>query len=582
MASAADNLRLAKARHQSGDLTGAVEMYRQILATEPAQADALSLLAMACHQRGELDEAARWFREALQVRPTDAELHFRLAMVLMGLGRPSEALEHFRETTRLRPDSPEAWNNLGNVLLLQGKPAEAIPCYRQAVRLRPDYGEACLNLGNALRQDDRLSEGLQWYREAVRLRPTHPKAHNNLAVALLELGEAQEAETHLRECLKYSPASAQALCTLAINGLYKATDPSPDELRARLAQGRLAPPEAAQLHFALAHLLDRAGQHNEAFTHLHEANRLRRDLARQAGEAFDPAAHSRLIDRLIGTFTPASFERVRGWGVDTDLPVFVVGMPRSGSSLVEQILSNHPDVAGAGELHEIPRLAVSLPGRLHAEEPYPECLSRLESVAARQLADGYLTRLRELVGTARRITDKMLENFLHLGLIATLFPQARVIHCQRDPLDTCVSCYFQQFRGLNYTADLDDLGHYYREYQRLMAHWRAVLPLPLLDVVYEELVADPEAGSRRLVEFCGLDWDDRCLRFHENPRPVRTVSKLQVRRPIYGSSVGRWQRYATHLTPLCRALGLPIPQHSSAPAGSVADAPGSDYPSGHG
>jgi tetratricopeptide (TPR) repeat protein len=556
MATAAENLTLAWQRHQAGDLAEAAQLYRQVVEEAPADAEALALLALVCHQQGNLAEAEGWYRQALAVRPGDAEVHLRLGMALMCLDRPAEAADHFREAVRLRPDAPEAWNNLANMLFLQGKTEEAIPCYRQAVHLRPSYAEACLNLGNALREDDRLDEGLAWYREAVRLRPASPKAHNNLGAALLERGDVQEAELHLRESLKYRPGSAQVLAALAANGLYRDTDPGLDQLQARLADSRLSPSESSQLHFALAHLLDRAGQPDPAFDHFREANRLRRELAQQAGRAFDPAVHSRLVDRLMVVFTPDYFAQIRDLGSDTQTPVFLVGMPRSGSSLVEQILSHHPDVAGAGELRDLPRLAASLPERLRTPESYPDCVSRLDPATIRTLAEGYLARVRELVGPARRITDKLLENFLHLGLIATLFPRARVIHCRRDPLDTCVSCFVQIFRDMVFAWDLNDLGCYYKDYARLMVHWRTVLPLPLLEVDYEELVRDQEGVSRRLVDFCGLPWDERCLRFYQNPRPVRTVSKLQVRQPIYGSSVGRWRRYAAHLAPLRQALGL--------------------------
>jgi len=477
-------------------------------------------------------------------------------MTLANQSRFADAAEHFRVTVHLRPDASEAWNNLGNVLFLDGKAGEAIPCYQEAIRLCPDYGEACLNLGNALRADDRLEEGLSWYREAVRLRPGLAKAHNNLAAALLEMGAVQEAETHLREALKYRPGWAEVLQTLAANGLYGGVDPGPEELLARLADHQLAPLERSQLHFALAHLLERTGFADGAFHHFQAGNGLGRELLQQAGTPFDPEEHSRLVDRLQTVFTPAFFQRIAGLGSNSDVPVFVVGMPRSGSSLVEQILSSHPDVAGVGEVHCIPRLAASLPHQLRSAEPYPECVARLDQASVLRLAEGYLQRVQGLVGPSPRIADKMLENLLHLGLLATLFPRARVIHCRRDPLDTCVSCYCQMFQNLNFTWDLEDLGRYYKDYERLMAHWRMCLPLPILEVVYEELVAEPEPVSRQLVNFCALPWDERCLRFYENPRPVRTVSKLQVRKPIYASSVGRWRRYATHLGPLHSVLGI--------------------------
>jgi tetratricopeptide (TPR) repeat protein len=556
MATAAELLTFAKQRHQAGDLAEAARLYREALGQEPALAEALALLGLACHQQGDAAQAAEWYGRALAVRPGDAETHFRRGMAFASLQRPKEAADHFREAARLRPDAPEVWNNLGNVLLLEGKAGEAIPCYREAVRLRPGYAEACLNLGNALREDDRLAEGLAWYREAVRLRPDNPKAHNNLAAALLETGDTRRAEAHLRECLKYSPGSSLVLSTLAANGLYSDADPGPERLRARLADPRLAPAEASQLHFALAHVLDRGDRPDEAFRHYAESNRLRRELLRQSGEAHDPDEHSRFVDRLIAAFTPAYFERVRGFGSDTEALVFVVGMPRTGSSLVEQIVTHHPEAAGVGEFRDLPRMTETLPERLGVSEPYPECVSRLDAASVGRLAEGYLQRVRELAGPARRVTDKMLMNFLHLGFIATLFPRARVVHCRRDPLDTCVSCFTQTFRNMSFTLDLEHLGRYHRDYERLMAHWREVLPLPVLDVAYEELVADTGRVSRQLVEFCGLPWDERCLRFYENPRPVRTVSKLQVRRPVYGSSVGRWRRYAAHLAPLRLALGL--------------------------
>jgi hypothetical protein len=231
-------------------------------------------------------------------------------------------------------------------------------------------------------------------------------------------------------------------------------------------------------------------------------------------------------------------------------------MMRSGTSLAEQILASHSAVYGAGELRDIDLLVATLPQRLGAAEGYPACLGRLDAAAVRALADEHLGRLRQRGGAAARVVDKAPFNFLHLSLIVTLFPRARLVHCRRDPVDTCLSCYFQNFgEPMGFTLDLRHLGLYYRAYERLMAHWARVLPVPVFELQYEELTADQEAVSRRLVEFCGLDWDERCLRFHETRRPVRTASTLQVRRPMYQSAVGRWKRYEAHLGPLLEALG---------------------------
>ena len=222
----------------------------------------------------------------------------------------------------------------------------------------------------------------------------------------------------------------------------------------------------------MAHLIDRAGNPEEAFWHFEETNRIRRDAIRGTPDEFKPAEHSRFVDDLIELFRPEWFNRFRGIGTDDGELVFIVGMPRSGSSLVEQILSHHPDIAGAGELRDLPRMVQALPARLGSTVPYPNCLSAIEPSVLRACAQEYITRVRELAGPARRITDKMLVNFLHLGFIAMMFPQARVIHCQRDPLDTCVSCFMQIFRGLSFTLDLEDLGHLLPRLRRLMAHSR--------------------------------------------------------------------------------------------------------------
>jgi hypothetical protein len=282
---------------------------------------------------------------------------------------------------------------------------------------------------------------------------------------------------------------------------------------------------------------------------------LRHAIDRARGEAFDPAVHAAYVDRLIATFTPAYFEQVRGFGLDTDVPIFVVGMMRSGTTLVEQILASHPLVYGAGERIELGLLASGLPRRLGVADEYPECVRHLDRATVQAVATTVLQGLQERSDGARHVVDKMPLNFLGLGLIATLFPKARIIHCQRDPVDTCLSCYLRNFAAsFTFTYDLQHLGLYYRQYERLMAHWRAVLPLPIFELRYEELTAEPETHTRQLLAFCGLPWDERCLRFHETERPVRTASMLQVRQPMYRSAVGRWQRYEKHLSPLLAAL----------------------------
>jgi hypothetical protein len=308
-------------------------------------------------------------------------------------------------------------------------------------------------------------------------------------------------------------------------------------------------PERAYLHFHLGHLYDRTGEYDRAFSHFRQGNNL-------VQSPYDSDEHHRLVSSLIRAYDPASLATHPRATLPTEQPIFIVGMPRSGTTLVEQILTSHPRVYGAGELDDLSQIAAALPRTLGSAEPYPRCLDTLTQAQVDALAQQHLAKLAALSGNAPRVTDKMPLNFLNLGLIALLFPHARVIHCTRDPLDTCLSCYFCNFAGnLPYTYDLAHLGQFYKEYTRLMRHWKKVLPVRMREVSYEQLVADPEAQMRALVAFCGLDWDGNCLEFHNTERAVMTASDVQVRRPIYNSSVGLWRRYEKHLAPLLEALG---------------------------
>jgi tetratricopeptide (TPR) repeat protein len=540
-----------------GRLDEAIQSYEQAIGLRPAYPEAHGNLANALQERGERERAVACYCEALRLNPTSAVSHYNLGIALMALDRAPEAEASLRQALALAPQFAEAWNNLGIVLQGAGRLEEAVPCYREAVRFRPDFAAARYNLANCLRDEGRVADAVAEYQEALRLQPDYPEAHNNLANALQEQGDVEAAHRHCVEALRLKPACAAALFTLAELAGH-ARYPTPDDLTARIretiADPQLPPADSSLLSFALGNLLDRAGEYDEAFTAFREGNEGQLRLIRASGRAFDADMHRRLIDRLVAVIDRPYFERVRLFGLETDVPVFIVGMPRSGTTLVEQILSQHPQVFGAGELREMGRAVDKLAARLDPAAGYPDCVTRLDRETARAAAEWYAGRLAARAGPARRVTDKMPQNFLHLGLIATLFPRARVIHCRRDARDVCLSCYFQNFRELHFSWSLEDLGRYYRGYERLMTHWHRVLPLQVLDLTYEEIVTRQEAVSRDLIAFCGLDWDPRCLDFPSSRRPVQTVSKLQVRRPMYTSSVGRWRRYERHLGPLLQAL----------------------------
>jgi hypothetical protein len=317
-----------------------------------------------------------------------------------------------------------------------------------------------------------------------------------------------------------------------------------------LQSGGLEDKPRADLHFALGKLYDDCREYDAAFAHFREGNALVR-----RGYSYDPAEFEHQVDRLISVYTREFFTGRRHYGTDSDQPVFIFGMPRSGTTLVEQILASHPEVHGAGELTYFNE-AVSEPRHgLWTAETYPERLLELGAGEVRFLGEAYLQRLRRDAATAPRITDKMPQNFLCLGFIALLFPRAHYIHCRRDARATCLSVYFSYFAGVHpYAYDLSELGRYYRQYLRLMEHWRAVLPVRILDVEYEKLVGHPETESRRLIAHVDLPWDDRCLAFAETERPVRTRSLWQIRQPIYAESLEKWRNYERHLQPLLEAL----------------------------
>ncbi len=588
----AQAFQLATQYHTWGQHTWAEQQYRSVVEKEPTHAEAWHRLGLLAQQRGDLAQAVEHFRravacggtdaahwnnlgvlltmigntadavaayeQALELRPDYAEAHNNLGTTLERRGQMDRAVECHRHATRCKASYVEAYDNLGTALKGQGKSEEAAAAYRQALALKPDFAVSHNNLGIVLQEQGNLAAAMESYRRALRLQPNYADASNNLATALKEQGMFEESVSQYRATLKLQPDHALAYYNLSqfvAEGRY---DFAPDEIE-RLRMGvigeRVAVLDRSLFAFTLATVAAQQGAADEAFAYYRQANELRRRLFREANRAFDPQKHRAFVDRIIGAFDRDYFRRVQGWGADSETPVFVIGMPRSGSTLIEQILASHPQVHGAGELRELPELMRKLARNAGNADPQRAALPLPDQVTAQKLADAYLNRLTQIGGGAVRVIDKELANFLYLGAIATLFPRARIIHCRRSPLDIGVSCYFQNFQHLNFAWSLEDIGVYYAEYEKLMAHWRQVLPVPIHEVRYEDLIANQEKVTRSLVSFCGLDWSPRCLAFYDNPRAVRTTSTLQVRKPLSKNSIGRWKRYRSYLDPLVKALG---------------------------
>jgi tetratricopeptide (TPR) repeat protein len=539
----------------------AVACFRQAVALKPDYADAHNNLGNALRELGKPAEAVASLQQALRLRPGYVEALTNLGIALQKLGRLDEAVAHLQHALRLKPDFAKAYNNLGNVLRDQWKFEEASSQYQQALRLKPDYAEAFSNLGNALQDQGKIEEAIGCHQRALSLQPDFPAARCNLGGALQQLGDLAGAEQAYRAVLRHHPRNAEALAELA--NLQGGKLPAADRavLEQCLADPELIDFDRSGLLFGLARVYDAKGEYEQAAAQLRQANALALDVRRQKGEGYDLDQNARLIEILMAAFTPAFFERVRGFGLETERPVFIVGLPRSGTTLTEQILAAHSQVHGAGELllgcNDFLQL-VAQP----TEQNILTALAGLQRETVRTLAQRHLDQLGTLNRTAARVVDKMPENYLYLGLLAALFPRAKFIHCRRDLRDVAVSCWMTNFSYYHWANDAEHIAARFREYQRLMEHWRMALPVQLLEINYEETVADLPGVARRLVEWCGLDWEPACLTFHEGIRPVRTASVTQVRQPIYTRSVGRWRNYERELGPLFAALA-PLLEHVS-------------------
>jgi tetratricopeptide (TPR) repeat protein len=467
---------------------------------------------------GQFAPARDRYAKAVRLAPRNGKLHWHLAHCDWALGQDDAAGFNLQESVRLDPKFAPGHSSLAEWYLIHGMVEPALVASAKAFELAPTNPAVLAARGVVLEANGELDAAWDVVQQAI-------LCHQMVAPLVLLYSRMARRRGHLEQALPF--------------------------VRSLLNSGRMSQLDTSALHFAAAELLDGLGQYDEAFGHAVLGNKVR-------NVSWHPAAHSANVDRRINYFTR---ERVRSLPRSTNrnqTPVFIVGMLRSGTSLVEQILASHPSVHGAGELDLMYWTWAGTIEMLGAnEEQYPACLDRLSIDHADGMAQIYLGPLSNLNPKAERITDKMPLNFLHLGLISMLMPGARIIHCRRDPLDICLSCYMTQFsHGNGFKYDLAHLGQFYRDYERLMAHWKSVLELQILDVNYEDLIADADGQSRRMIEFLGLPWDDRCTRFYETKRSVATASVQQVRNPIYKSSQQRWKNYEKHLGPLKAALGV--------------------------
>jgi len=607
----------AQSLFQKGQFKQACTLYEKLCRKYPNDAELSYMLGSVHGQLGKFEAAARSFRTCIELQPNAFIAHCGLGAAFKGLGQFAEAEQSFMDALKLQPGHTNVIQELAGILLAQDKSAaaeklllelaskhphcsaafhglgeisaakgqldEAIRYYRKALELEPERAETHNRLGYTLHYRGQMDEAIACFERAVTLNASFAEAFRNMSASLIMSSRLDEAEDCCNRALTLVPGNIESMVqkasiqerkgnSLAAFSIIKpyleagrlhtgiATlygdlcgkighcDEAIDYLERVIAHDSIPVNTRQRIHYVLGSLLDKKEKYDEAFEQFSRANRL-------APPPPATAEQTAIASGIMDTFNWQFLSTAPRASVASDRPVFIVGMPRSGTSLTEQIIASHPDAEGAGELVDIGHYASELDVKLGPEPGYPYCYRKVSRQQLDSYARKYLEKLRGISASARFVTDKMPQNFIHLGLIALLFPKARIIHCHRDPLDTCLSIYFQNFSHAHgYASQLDNIAHYYLDYTRLMGHWKGVLDVPIKDVHYDHLVTDAESETREILKFIGLEWDSRCLKFHESGRAVSTASYDQVRQPLYTRSVQRWKNYERHLEPLKRIL----------------------------
>ncbi len=514
-----------------------------------AQADDLLLRqALELQQANRLSEAEELCHRVLACTPNHPLSLYILGT--LGLGFDDElAIRYLARAVGEEPLNPYFHISLGETYLKVGEHEHAIKHLQRACELKPDLVEALCGLGRAYVLFDKADMALPLYEKALKVNGSHPLVRTSLARALIGLGRMDEAAVYLKEAIERRLDMPGAYRDLVYTRKFTDEPPELGSILSEIANPKLTSDRAQPLHHAAGKVLDDLQRYEEAMEHFQKAKR-------GTGNDFDIESYRRRVDSIIDFFTPEMLTAKAGYGNPSEVPVFVLGMPRSGTTLTEQICSSHPDVHGAGELTKLRRVANAIGFATRSAGASQGSITSITADMSKALAKEHLSYLLQRAPGALRIVDKRPHNFELIGLIGILFPNARIIHCRRDAIDNCLSCFISNLnKEHRYTSDLESLGLYYREYDRLMHHWTMVFPGRIFENRYEDLISDQEGQSRKLIDHLGLTWDDACLRFFDKGGSVRTASRWQVRQPIYKSSVKRWKNYEGKIQPLIDALG---------------------------
>ncbi|ESZ05576.1 sulfotransferase [Mesorhizobium sp. M1060] len=510
--------------------------------------DVLLKQALELQQANRLFEAEELCHRVLARTPNHPLSLYILGT--LGLGFDDElAIRYLARAVGEAPLNPYFHICLGETYLKVGEHEHAIKHLQRACELKPNLVEALCGLGRAYVLFDKADMALPLYEKALKVNGSHPLVRTSLARALIGLGRMDEAAVYLKEAIERRLDMPGAYRDLVYTRKFTDEPPELGSILSEIANPKFTADSAQPLHHAAGKVLDDLQRYEEAMEHFQKAKR-------GTGNDFDIESYRRRVDSIIDFFTPEMLTAKAGYGNPSEVPVFVLGMPRSGTTLTEQICSSHPDVHGAGELTKLRRVANAIGYATRSAGAAQGSVPSITADLSRTLAEEHLSYLRQRAPGALRIVDKRPHNFELIGLIGILFPNARIIHCRRDAIDNCLSCFISNLnKEHRYTSDLEGLGLYYREYDRLMHHWKTVFPRRIFENRYEDLISDQEGQSRKLIDHLGLTWDDACLRFFAKGGSVRTASRWQVRQPIYKSSVKRWKNYEGKIQPLIDALG---------------------------